>query len=43
MRNTAMPAWDLPNHEIWEIVAFLRHLPSHTLSPLAKIASESGA
>jgi predicted CXXCH cytochrome family protein len=27
IRNTAMPAWDLPDHEIWQIVAFLRHLP----------------
>jgi predicted CXXCH cytochrome family protein len=22
-----MPAWDLPENEIWQIVAFLRHLP----------------
>src|SRR5580693_2541606 len=27
IRNTAMPAWDLPEKEIWQIVAFLRHLP----------------
>jgi mono/diheme cytochrome c family protein len=27
IRNTAMPAWDLPDHEIWQIVTFLRHLP----------------
>src|ERR1700722_7785871 len=27
IRNTAMPAWDLPENEIWQIVAFLRHLP----------------
>src|SRR6202046_4694453 len=27
IRNTAMPAWDMPDHEIWQIVAFLRHLP----------------
>ena len=27
IRNTAMPAWDLPENEIWKIVAFLRHLP----------------
>ena len=25
--NTAMPAWDLPENEVWQIVAFLRHLP----------------
>ena len=27
IRNTAMPAWDLPDHEIWQMVSFLRHLP----------------
>ena len=27
IRNTAMPAWDLPENEIWRIVTFLRHLP----------------
>jgi predicted CXXCH cytochrome family protein len=27
IRNTAMPAWNLPDQEIWRIVAFLRHLP----------------
>ena len=27
IRNTAMPAWDLPDHEIWQVIAFLRHLP----------------
>src|ERR1700727_1265997 len=27
IRNTAMPAWDLPESEVWQIVAFLRHLP----------------
>ena len=27
IRNTAMPAWDLPDHEIWQVVSFLRHLP----------------
>src|ERR1700729_1288315 len=27
IRNTAMPAWDLPENEVWQIVAFLRHLP----------------
>jgi predicted CXXCH cytochrome family protein len=27
IRNTAMPAWDLPEKQIWQIAAFLRHLP----------------
>jgi predicted CXXCH cytochrome family protein len=32
IRNTAMPAWDLPDDEIWQIVAFLRRLPP-TVTP----------
>ena len=38
IRNTAMPAWDLPDQEIWQIVAFLRHLP-----PTAAPGSANGA
>ena len=38
IRNTAMPAWDLPEKEIWQIVAFLRHLP-----PTAAPGSANGA
>src|SRR3984957_15084581 len=37
IRNTAMPAWDLPEKEIWQIVAFLRHLP-----PVAAPGSDNG-
>lgn len=37
IRNTAMPAWDLPEKEIWQIVAFLRHLP-----PTAAPGSDNG-
>jgi hypothetical protein len=28
IRNTGMPAWDMPDRQIWELVAYLRHLPS---------------
>src|ERR1700690_2798924 len=38
IRNTAMPAWDLPENEIWQIVAFLRHLP-----PTAAPGADNGA
>jgi predicted CXXCH cytochrome family protein len=38
IRNTAMPAWDLPENEIWQIVAFLRHMP-----PTAAPGSANGA
>ena len=27
IRNTAMPAWDFPDRQIWQVVAYLRHLP----------------
>jgi predicted CXXCH cytochrome family protein len=32
IRNTAMPAWNLPDREIWQIALFLRHL-SPTAAP----------
>src|SRR5579864_6285480 len=27
IRNTGMPAWGMPDREIWQIVTYLRHLP----------------
>src|ERR1700722_5488598 len=27
IRNTAMPAWNLPDQQIWQILLLLRHLP----------------
>jgi mono/diheme cytochrome c family protein len=39
IRNTAMPAWDLPDDEIWQIVAFLRHLPPTAAPGSAKNAT----
>ena len=27
IRNTGMPAWQLPDQQIWQLVAFIRHLP----------------
>src|SRR3984957_10778320 len=27
IRNTGMPAWDLPDPKIWQLVSFIRHLP----------------
>ena len=28
IRNTGMPAWDMPDRDIWRLVAYIRHLPS---------------
>jgi predicted CXXCH cytochrome family protein len=27
IRNTAMPAWSMPDRDLWQLVAYLRHLP----------------
>jgi predicted CXXCH cytochrome family protein len=27
IRNTGMPAWDLPDQKIWQLVSYIRHLP----------------
>src|SRR5262249_58428264 len=32
IRNTGMPAWDMPDRQIWQLVAFIRHLPE--IAPL---------
>lgn len=28
IRNTGMPAWDLPERQVWQIVSFIRQLPT---------------
>ena len=33
IRNTGMPAWDMPDRQIWQLVAFIRDLPM--VAPLA--------
>src|ERR1700723_592110 len=27
IRNTAMPAWNMPDRQVWQLVAYVRHLP----------------
>ncbi|HLX72520.1 MAG TPA: c-type cytochrome [Verrucomicrobiae bacterium] len=27
IRNTAMPGWQLPDQQVWQLVAYIRHLP----------------
>jgi predicted CXXCH cytochrome family protein len=27
IRNTAMPAWNLPDRQVWQLVSYVRHLP----------------
>jgi predicted CXXCH cytochrome family protein len=33
IRNTGMPAWQMPDRQIWQLAAFIRHLPA--VAPLA--------
>ncbi len=34
IRNTGMPAWSMPDEQVWQLVAYLRHLPTvAALSP----------
>jgi hypothetical protein len=27
IRNIGMPAWSMPDGQLWQLVAYLRHLP----------------
>ena len=27
IRNAGMPAWDMPDRQIWQLVAYIRSLP----------------
>jgi predicted CXXCH cytochrome family protein len=39
IRHTGMPAWELPDHKIWQVSAYLRNLPKvAALSPQAASA-----
>lgn len=43
IRNTAMPAWNLPTDQIWQVVVFLRHLPKTAGRDTEIAASVAGA
>ena len=43
IRNTAMPAWHLPDNDIWQIVLFLRHLPPTAAREAEQTASVGGS
>src|SRR5258706_9046073 len=38
IRNTAMPAWNMPDNQLWQIVSYLRNLPA-----VASLAGEAVA
>src|SRR5258706_11961587 len=33
IRNTAMPAWNMPDNQLWQLVSYIRNLPA--VAPLA--------
>ncbi|HZR73986.1 c-type cytochrome [Bradyrhizobium sp.] len=42
IRNTGMPAWNLPDRQIWQLVSYIRHLPQvASLIPAANAAEAS--
>jgi predicted CXXCH cytochrome family protein len=42
IRNTGMPAWNLPDRQIWQLVSYIRHLPEvATMTPEASAAPAS--
>jgi predicted CXXCH cytochrome family protein len=38
VRNTAMPGWQLPDQETWQLVRYLRHLPKTAAIPPSQVA-----
>ena len=37
IRNTAMPAWSMPDRQVWQLVAYMRHLPMvASLTPVSQ-------
>jgi predicted CXXCH cytochrome family protein len=41
IRNTAMPAWNLPDREVWQLVSYVRHLPD--VATVAESSAEQAA
>jgi predicted CXXCH cytochrome family protein len=43
IRNTGMPAWPMPDQQIWQLVAYIRDLPKvASLAPEAAASTSSG-
>ena len=41
IRNTAMPAWSMPDRQVWQLVAYMRHLPLvASLAPVSQTTPE---
>jgi len=43
IRFTGMPAWDIDDHHVWHLVAFIRRLPSLSSDEIQRMARQSKA
>lgn len=43
IRNTAMPAWDFPDRQVWQLVSHIRNLPVVAAREQEKIAGQQAA
>ncbi len=44
IRNTAMPAWNMPDRQLWQLVAYIRHLPNVAVLNLEQVKNaQAGA
>lgn len=41
IRNTAMPAWDMPERQIWQLVSFIRQLPMSNAPESAQLVADA--
>jgi predicted CXXCH cytochrome family protein len=40
IRNTGMPAWDMPDDQLWQLVSYIRRLPE-VAEPASRLAAEN--
>ena len=43
IRNTGMPAWNLPDRQVWQLVSYIRHLPEVAAMTPAAAAAPAAA
>jgi predicted CXXCH cytochrome family protein len=43
IRNTAMPAWDFPDNQVWQLVSYLRNLPTVAAPKQQDVAGQQAA
>ena len=43
IRNTAMPAWNFPDRQVWQLVSYLRHLPNTAPRKEGDIAAQQAS